>query len=148
MYHRGLNLVAQGFLEGVDGFLVAPEVIIDVGQVHIGPEVLRVNAEGVFVRVDALFVLAHHAVDVADVGPSLAVIRVFVDHVLEEGKGVFLAASAEEAAANLVEDGIFVVGEGQGLLVEVEGLVVFAHVLVFVGDGVVELKFLVFVEVG
>ena len=148
MYHRGLHAVAQGFLEGVDGFLITSEVVIDVGKVHIGPEVFGVNAEGVFVWVDALFVLAHHAVGVTDVGPGLAVVRIFVDQLLEIVDGFFLAAGAEVATPYLVVDGVFVFGECQGFVVELEGEVILAHVLVFVGDGVVELELLVFVKIG
>ena len=52
------------------------------------------------------------------------------------------------AAAYLVIDGVMLVGERQRFHVEIEREVVFLHALVLVGNGVVEVVFLVLVEVG
>ena len=74
--------------------------------------------------------------------------KTHVDELLEKVEGVFLAACAEVTAADFVVDGVAVVSEGQGLVVKLKGEVIFLHVLVFEGDGVVKLELLVFVEVG
>ena len=115
---------------------------------HVCPKVFGVDAEGIFIRVDGFLVLSHHAVHVADVGPGLAVVRVFVDEVLEIVKGFLLAACAEVAAADFVVKGVDVFRERQGFVVELQGEVEFFQALVFVGDGVVKIKFFVLVEIG
>ena len=119
---------------------------------HIRPKVFRVDGEGELVGVDAFLVFSRHAVTVTDVGPCLAVVRVFVDKTLEKGDGFFLAVLAEEAVANLVVDSVTLVvlvsGQSEGTLIEIECEVIFVQTLVFVCDGIVEVEILVFVEVG
>ena len=147
VYHGSLHAIAQSLLQSVGGFLVALKVVIDVRQVHVGPKVGGVDAEGKLIGVDGLFVLSHHAIAVADGGPSLAVMRIFVDELLEKGDGILVTMGAEITATDVVIDGVVLVGVWEGFLIEVYGQIKLLKTLVFVGYGIVEIELLILVKV-
>ena len=62
------------------------------------------------------------------------------------GRWRLQTVGAHEAAANVMVDGVLLIGIRKGLFVKVEGEVEFFQFLVFVGDGVVEVELLVFVK--
>ena len=71
--------MVDGFVERVDGFLEAVEVVVRVGQVHVGVEVGGVDGEHVLIHLDGLLKAVHAPVEVAERRPHLGVLGVVFD---------------------------------------------------------------------